>query len=164
MFVANAINANVSIAIVASAKNANADNPALTISPFSAKMAGEGGFFMREFNRFYLECLQKITSGPNEPANPNYPRSDIVLHLFDTLHTEEQLSKEVNIHAGRAAKYLAFHDTYTCWHRDVTGPNPEATGIGKPITELIQNDWRVCYQSRWSNGLMVLERKSPFRP
>jgi len=35
------------------------------------------------------------------------------LIFFDTLHTYEQLSKELELHGNKANKYLIFHDTET---------------------------------------------------
>jgi hypothetical protein len=81
--------------------------------------------------------------------------------FFDTLHTREHLAKELRLHAGKAARYLAFHDTYTCGRYDLSGPDPRAEGILPAIEEFLAarpGQYRVAYETTVNNGLIVYER------
>lgn len=79
------------------------------------------------------------------------------LLFIDTLHTGEQLFKELFLHADKANKYLIFHDTVTYWDKGMWG----GSGMGWAITEFIQNnpEWKEVYRSEENNGLLILERK-----
>ena len=92
---------------------------------------------------------------------------------FDTLHTYEHLSKELQKHGRKARQYLAFHDTFTCGEKDLSGPNREAEGIGRAIREFCEKytreqecfggikevrEYEVVYETKWNNGLLILER------
>lgn len=81
------------------------------------------------------------------------------LLFIDSLHTYTQLMQELNLHAHKVRKYLAFHDTHTF---GLHGENPnDHRGLLTAIIEfLIQNkDWEIFYSTYLNNGLMILKRK-----
>lgn len=69
------------------------------------------------------------------------------LLFVDTLHTYEQVRKELQKHASKARKYVVFHDTTSC---------PE---IWPAVEELIATGkFRLKVRYTHNNGLTVLER------
>lgn len=82
--------------------------------------------------------------------------------FLDTLHTYDHLKKELDLHGRKAKKFLAFHDTETCWNFDQSGKDPRAIGIGKAIQEFLsqyENEYVALYMTPKNNGLLVLKRK-----
>lgn len=70
------------------------------------------------------------------------------LLFIDTLHTKEQLTKELELHADKARKYIVLHDTESC--RD------ELWG---PIMNLVnQGKWEIALHFANNNGLTILQR------
>ena len=78
--------------------------------------------------------------------------------FIDTLHTYEQLSKELALHGNQAQRYIAFHDTYTFGLRGEDGR--DRRGLMTAIIEfLIKNPhWRFKIHNINNNGFTVLER------
>jgi hypothetical protein len=72
----------------------------------------------------YLVEWQFHLGSTDRPEHDRSASCDMM--FFDTLHTYEQLSLELQMHARKATRYLGFHDTHTCWHQDKTGSNPRA--------------------------------------
>jgi len=70
--------------------------------------------------------------------------------FIDTDHTYEQLSSELKLHANKANKFIAFHDTD--W--------PCGDKLLPAILEFLVDNpqWRVCYHTRKCHGFTVLER------
>lgn len=70
------------------------------------------------------------------------------LLFIDTLHTYEQLKKEFILHADKARKYIALHDTVSCAHELIPA-----------IDELVKDGvWSIHMKFDNNNGLMVLKR------
>jgi hypothetical protein len=80
------------------------------------------------------------------------------LLFIDTLHTYEQLQKELALHGNKAKRYIAFHDTYTFGLRGEDGRDRQ--GLLTAIIEfLIKNPhWRFRIYKTNNNGFTVLER------
>lgn len=70
------------------------------------------------------------------------------LLFIDTLHTYEQLSKELELHGKKAKKYIIMHDT-------------EIPEMFKAIAEYIKRDnsWRILENRHNEYGLVVLGKK-----
>lgn len=69
------------------------------------------------------------------------------LLFIDTLHTYEQLSKELALHGNKAKKYLVFHDTVSC---------PE---LMPAIEEFMaKGKFKLHAHHTNNNGLLVLKR------
>jgi hypothetical protein len=80
------------------------------------------------------------------------------LLFIDTLHTYEQLQKELELHGNQARRYIAFHDTYTFGLRGEDGR--DCRGLLTAIIEFqIKNPhWRFRIHKTNNNGFTVLER------
>lgn len=72
------------------------------------------------------------------------------LLFIDTMHTAEHTYNELNKHAKKIKRYLAFHDV-----------NPERFGTIEGIKRWWANnaDWKAAYQDFNDCGFMILERK-----
>ena len=94
------------------------------------------------------------------------------LLFIDTWHCYAQLKKELEIHAGKVRKYIAFHDTYTYGQKgegypemDVNHQNRDALngngGIRKAIDEFLQEntEWSISYETEENNGLIIIEKE-----
>lgn len=78
--------------------------------------------------------------------------------FIDTLHTKNQLSTELFLHAGMVRKYIAMHDVVIFGeHGEDGGP-----GLNAAITDFLAENkgWQSCYHSAANNGLTILERVS----
>lgn len=77
--------------------------------------------------------------------------------FIDTLHTFEQLSKELALHGNKAKKYLIFHDTTLFGERSEDDTYP---GLNAAIAEfLLDNDhWEIDRIYTNNNGLTILKR------
>jgi hypothetical protein len=78
------------------------------------------------------------------------------LLFIDTLHTYGHLKKELELHAGKARKYIIFHDTVTYATIGVDG----GEGIKKAIDEFLaeHTEWKVKENFENNNGLLILDR------
>jgi hypothetical protein len=78
------------------------------------------------------------------------------LLFIDTLHTYGHLKKELELHSGKARKYIIFHDTVQYGTTGVDG----GQGIEKAITEFLNQNtiWKVHKTFDNNNGLLILER------
>ena len=77
--------------------------------------------------------------------------------FFDTAHSYGHLKAELARHAGKARRFLAFHDTTTFADKDEGGGTP---GIWAAIKEFMaaHPEWGVSERLTSYNGLTVLER------
>lgn len=81
------------------------------------------------------------------------------LLLIDTLHTEEQLRAELQLHASRVARFIALHDTTTFGdHGEVPGKN----GLLPAIIDFLHHrpEWTIFEHRSNCNGLTILGRRS----
>lgn len=80
------------------------------------------------------------------------------LLFIDTYHTYSQLSKELEIHADKAKKYIILHDT------EKFGTNGEdgEEGLNKAVEELLakNQNWKIEKVYKNNNGLTILRRES----
>ncbi len=88
------------------------------------------------------------------------PIDETDLLFIDTLHTYDQLSAELRIHASRVKKYICFHDTVGF---AVNGELPGSRGLIPAINELITDtrQWQVLLHYQYGCGFTVLERIKP---
>ena len=78
------------------------------------------------------------------------------LLFIDTVHTEKQLRKELELHSQKVKHYLIFHDTETYgWIGEDGGK-----GVLRVILEFmtVNQEWKPVYFTIENNGLMVLEK------
>lgn len=91
------------------------------------------------------------------------------LLLIDTFHTATQLERELNLHAPKVKRYIAFHDTHTFWEK---GEQPETeqiaaldTNCGRGLKYAIEPflkanpEWKVVFKTDACNGLTIIERQ-----
>lgn len=89
--------------------------------------------------------------------------------FIDTWHCYEQLKRELQLHANKVKKYIAFHDTYTYGKKGegypVLDPNhPQKDnfdgtgGIRLAIDEFLESNdnWEIEYETEQNNGLIVI--------
>lgn len=93
------------------------------------------------------------------------------LLFIDTLHTYEQLRRELNLHADKVRKYIILHDTITFGERgeqvyshasDIARSDVSGKGLKYALAEFLDanNKWRIKEAFANNNGLTVLERIS----
>lgn len=75
------------------------------------------------------------------------PKCDLL--FFDTLHTYEQLSKELELHGNNVNKYLIFHDTVSY-----------ESELIPAIKEFMEANphWILEAEYKNNNGLLILKR------
>lgn len=94
------------------------------------------------------------------------------LLFIDTLHTYNQLSKELKLHSNKVSKYIILHDTTTFGRKDemiynhasdIVREKTEKQGLMTAIEDFLKNDegnqWKILEIFENNNGLTVLERK-----
>ncbi|MEN6306909.1 MAG: hypothetical protein ABFD91_04065 [Anaerohalosphaeraceae bacterium] len=80
------------------------------------------------------------------------------LLFIDTWHVEEQLEKELLLHARNVRRFIVLHDTTTF---GLIGEDPERRGLMFALIPFLENNrdcWRVREHFTGNNGLTVLER------
>jgi hypothetical protein len=75
------------------------------------------------------------------------PECDMI--FFDTLHTFNQLSQEIHLHAKKARKYMVFHDT-------VTYGEELMPAIANFLLTDFTDNWRIIAKYSNNNGLLIL--------
>ncbi len=90
--------------------------------------------------------------------------------FIDTLHQYSQIKRELELHAGKVTRFIAFHDVHTYGFTpepaDWQTPNimenyvHNDKGIMPAILEFLNDnpEWRVVYHTLENNGLMVIEK------
>ncbi|MDE2104245.1 MAG: hypothetical protein KGL39_43815 [Patescibacteria group bacterium] len=86
------------------------------------------------------------------------PATDLL--FIDTLHVEEQLRAELELHAAAVRRWIILHDTQTF---GVCGELPGTRGLRPAITHFLTENregrhWRVAEQFINNHGLTILER------
>lgn len=82
------------------------------------------------------------------------PETDFL--FIDTNHAYEQLTRELKLHAPKARKYIAMHDTVRFGEVGADGKRP---GLWQAIQEFVaEGEWEITRQYKCCNGLTVLER------
>lgn len=71
------------------------------------------------------------------------------LLFIDTDHVYPQLKKELELHADKARKYIAFHDTTSC--EAELWPAIEEFLVEHP-------EWKILYRYTNNNGITILEK------
>lgn len=80
------------------------------------------------------------------------------LLFIDTLHTYEQLKRELALHGNKAKKFIAFHDTHTF---GLSGEiENDQKGLLTAILEFLRDNphWKIKTHKTNNNGMTVLER------
>lgn len=82
------------------------------------------------------------------------------LLFIDTNHNKEQCSVELEMHAGKARKYIMFHDTTSFWERGQGWWEEPGHGLKDAIEPFLaaHPEWKMEYRAMNNNGLMILKR------
>jgi predicted O-methyltransferase YrrM len=92
------------------------------------------------------------------------------LLFIDTLHTYQQLSQELAVHAKKVNKYIILHDTVTFGIKDMEYVGPISNKISKTLQAkqglqiaidefLTENkEWKLDKHFTNNNGLTILEK------
>lgn len=80
------------------------------------------------------------------------------LLFIDTWHVYPQLKKELELHAKKVRKYIAFHDTETF---EYLGEDEGYAGLWPAIEEFLDEnkDWVISERFAHCNGLTVLKKR-----
>lgn len=95
------------------------------------------------------------------------------LLFIDTLHTYNQLIKELNLHAEKCSKYIILHDTTTFGEIDeaiyshasseVKSEQVHKSGLWNAVLDFLESDkgkvWEIKERFTNNNGLTILKRK-----
>lgn len=80
------------------------------------------------------------------------------LLFIDTLHTYDQLSEELLLHADMVSKYIVLHDTATF---GAVGEDGKAPGLTQAMMYFLDHQavWKILKCDTNNNGLTILERE-----
>lgn len=80
------------------------------------------------------------------------------LLFIDTLHTYDQLRRELSLHAAKVRKYIVLHDTETFGQN---GELPGTRGLWPAIEEFLADNprWIISERRLNNNGLTILKRR-----
>ena len=83
------------------------------------------------------------------------PECDML--FVDSLHTYEQVKKELELHAPRTKKYIGFHDTTTFEINGEFG----GRGIWAAVQEFMDSnpEWKMIIRKTNNNGLTILKHE-----
>ena len=103
-------------------------------------------YYGGDLDKFGRACQEKGIEFTFIHGNTLYVEIEETDLLFiDTLHTYDQLRKELERHSDKARKYIVFHDTVSC---------PE---LNQAIDELIaKGKWKLFKHYENNNGLKIL--------
>ena len=78
------------------------------------------------------------------------------LLLVDSVHTYDQVKKELKTHSSKINKYIMFHDTVS--YGAIGQDNND--GIVKAINEFLEEnkEWKIIYEVSNNHGFMILEK------
>ena len=88
----------------------------------------------------------------------NIEETDLL--FIDTLHTFDQVQRELSLHHKKVKKWIVFHDTVA--HGEISKDVPGVLGISRAIEGFLRthsNKWEKVYESKINNGLIIIERK-----
>ncbi len=111
----------------------------------------------------YLQMVAKDSHVNFEFRNENVEQIELEetdLLFIDTNHHDIQLSNELRLHANKARKYIAFHDTVSFWETGQGYWKGEGHGLRYAIEPFLEQNknWVIDYRSEVNNGLMILKR------
>lgn len=107
-------------------------------------------FYDGDISQVERACKEKHIDFKFIEADTTKIEIDSVDFLFiDTLHTYDQLKKELELHGNKSNKYLAFHDTVSC-----------ETELMPAIHEFMRENphWIERAHYKNNNGVLILER------
>lgn len=90
----------------------------------------------------------------NSLEDASVPECDFL--FIDTLHTRAQLAKELELHAPKASRWIAMHDTETFGGVGEDG----GPGLRPALAEFLGGNprWRKVIDVPWGHGMVILQR------
>jgi cephalosporin hydroxylase len=94
-----------------------------------------------------------------DTTDPNHQIETTDFLFVDTLHTYEQVKKELELHADQVGKFIAFHDTTSQGTQSLDVPGAE--GILRAIHEFLvaHPEWKPIYEARFNHGLIIVQKE-----
>lgn len=82
--------------------------------------------------------------------------------FIDTLHTYQQLSRELYLHSSNVRKWIAFHDTELFGLQGENYEGKVVEGLRKAINEFLESNpnWKQIYHTSENNGLTIIEKSN----
>lgn len=111
---------------------------------------------------FFKKTLESLKGKTHvefyEASSLNIDIAETDLLFIDTLHTYDQLKAELSLHASKAKKYIALHDTVTFGRK---GEDHGDKGLLNAVEEFLEAnpEWSFCEHFTNNNGLTVLKRE-----
>jgi Cephalosporin hydroxylase len=116
----------------------------------------------KNIDQFIQLCKnENINAEFHQADTRTYELIEVDMLLIDTLHTFEQLTKELELHPSKVKKYMIFHDTISFGHVD---ENSHKTGENHGLVPAIRNflknnpQWKELETHINNNGLTILKR------
>jgi len=109
---------------------------------------------IREFFEEAKNAGRNVTLHVDDTRKVDIAETDLL--FVDSLHIYEQVQKELELHAGKARKFIGFHDTTTYADNGEFG----GRGIWPAIQEFIDShpEWQLVERRTNNNGLTILKR------
>lgn len=109
---------------------------------------------IREFFEAARNAGRNVTLHVEDTRKVEIAETDLL--FVDSLHIYEQVQKELELHAGKARKYIGFHDTTSFADHGEFG----GKGIWPAIQEFIDThpEWQLVERRTNNNGLTILKR------
>jgi len=113
------------------------------------------------FNKLSIENNIKFNFIQKSVLNIEIEETDLL--FIDTLHTYNQLKKELDIHAKKVRKYIILHDTVTFGYRNEINDSSEKSGLVPAMNEFLESrvgNWFIVEKIFTNNnGLTILKRR-----
>lgn len=112
-----------------------------------------------DLHRLAAEQGTKFTFTRGDTLTAKSQDCDIL--FVDTLHTKEQVAKELNIFASKTSQFIAFHDTEAFKrHGQFLKSNNDNTGVLDAVEEFVisNNAWGLKAHYLDDNGFLILAK------
>lgn len=111
---------------------------------------------------FTEECSnENINMVFHQSSTLDYMLEEVDMLFIDTLHTYNQLSKELELHHDKVKKYILFHDTITFGNKNEDNDITPPCGLIPAIRNFLNNnkDWKEEKTYINNNGLTILKKR-----
>lgn len=126
--------------------------------------------YEKEVKNFAKLCETEFEFVEGDVLKMDIEQTDFL--FIDTLHTYNQLSKELRKHESKVNKWIALHDTVTFGYRDedfytngkisedVIGDKIEKSGLYVALLDFLgeNKNWKIKEHFTNNNGLTIIER------
>jgi hypothetical protein len=131
---------------------------------------GQSGGHLYSYDIDYTVAATQLESMDDKPALFTFTQADTgtladipdcdFLYL-DSLHDITHVTKELRF-LPKVRRFVGTHDSTSCEHFDLTGPDPKNIGVGPAFQKLIDSgEFRTYFRTTLNNGCWILERVNP---